>query len=1107
MCRKALYIIFSVCYMPVIAISETYFPEPVSWEELLIVQSDSLLSVNQLGITGCSGAGNIGLGDIELSNIVYQSILHAKYVWEEYTNKHNLKCINLRVPDIGFLNEGEARTLLSASAGIGFEDKGYYEQAYYFNRANNLVACEEEGPVEPGIDFENESSSQEIIELGESYYALDDYVIDGDQFGGGANSDDELELIGGLNYSHIEHIPSHLNNAIHALPDDGSFSASCLDQYPNNYQGSVNNYESDGEVTSPNGGQTLEGVYGADDRINTPNPANGISVTYRYRSGPTSNCNIESSAVLIDELLAVGAAHNITGTEANVNCPGDLYKAELDIGKALTPSGITVIAKIDAYKFEKALNYNCSPQCSSVFKFGHDYGALYLSRPFVNPLALPLGLLGTSGITISGYPEQVLDGVPPVIKNAQGHYYATGPTIDINLVDASQVIISRVDKTHGQSGGGVFNDQLYPVPVFPQIVGINSSIVSVGGSYYNLEARLNASKKQEIMNWSMMVMDSRVSANIPFHIDLLGDAELTAVLISFAGSAPTNGFQVQSAEPLDWILNNDIELGSGGSLEANQYRVARAGHHVITVVANDGVHNAVFSKLVNFLGPAGVISIPDPGYCIVDLANSNGNTCYVTLDWSTEDAGNLTPIVVNNFIDGVIATGGMGSVNSQVGNIPTLFSLHESANKILVLDEVSTQAQVPTGEFYSDLSICSLQPSPTAPDGAPRDPKSTPPGCDVTLFWDNVTYADPYIFYRNSNESEWYQLGDRINCGVGPCSGSRNTADVVPELIHSGGGGIVFKLAQFGDPNSGGLGDEITITAERYADLFEFDDSYEYANLASLGTVQNNHNFHRPAEYDPSIDIDTFALPVNNISQDTALKAETINISTGLSTDLDVSCVGELRVTNAISGIESIYGNHEFGINPNIVVQNGVEVGSKTVTWVAQRTSSWFQNGMLHELICDQHLITATRLSGSAGENLTYSIRFSEDSQGGGNQPDSFEDDDTPSNPSFYAGPQQHNFAQNDIEDWIFFRAQVFGTYSVRTSELGANADTCIELYDQNNDFVGSDCDSGQGQASNIVFTVTPGLPFIDQFYARVTNENGFSGANSDYTLVFSLDE
>lgn len=105
------------------------FPEPVSWEELQEIQSDSLLSPEVLGLSyECPDHFYV-----KPNAHVYRNILFTRYHWEEYVIDSG-KCIVLidKVDNKYFRNVlfvHEAQALLSASEGVGFDEKGYIK--YY----------------------------------------------------------------------------------------------------------------------------------------------------------------------------------------------------------------------------------------------------------------------------------------------------------------------------------------------------------------------------------------------------------------------------------------------------------------------------------------------------------------------------------------------------------------------------------------------------------------------------------------------------------------------------------------------------------------------------------------------------------------------------------------------------------------------------------------------------------------------------------------------------------------------------------------------------------------------------------------------------------------
>lgn len=118
--------------------------------------------------------------------------------------------------------------------------------------------------------------------------------------------------------------------------------------------------------------------------------------------------------------------------------------------------------------------------------------------------------------------------------------------------------------------------------------------------------------------------------------------------------------------------------------------------------------------------------------------------------------------------------------------------------------------------------------------------------------------------------------------------------------------------------------------------------------------------------------------------------------------------------------------------------------------------------------------------------------------------PDSFEGDDTYLSASSIATDgvaQAHNFHTVDDQDWIKFQALAGATYDVRTSALGASADTFMYLYDSDGIMLIATNDDYDDLASRIVWQV----PATGAYYLLVRNYNPLSaGCGTTYNLAVS---
>jgi hypothetical protein len=158
-----------------------------------------------------------------------------------------------------------------------------------------------------------------------------------------------------------------------------------------------------------------------------------------------------------------------------------------------------------------------------------------------------------------------------------------------------------------------------------------------------------------------------------------------------------------------------------------------------------------------------------------------------------------------------------------------------------------------------------------------------------------------------------------------------------------------------------------------------------------------------------------------------------------------------------------------------------------------------------HYAVVDGVVVTA---SGPDLQQENIDISMSPASSAG---PDGFESDNTfqeakdiwvDASVSFQP-PHVHNFHQTGDEDWVKFYAE--GTiaspkpYTIKTSNLGANCDTIITLYDQNQQIIrGPNDDYWEGEDEELSWS----CPAEGSYYVRISpGEGTVFGANTNYDL------
>jgi hypothetical protein len=114
---------------------------------------------------------------------------------------------------------------------------------------------------------------------------------------------------------------------------------------------------------------------------------------------------------------------------------------------------------------------------------------------------------------------------------------------------------------------------------------------------------------------------------------------------------------------------------------------------------------------------------------------------------------------------------------------------------------------------------------------------------------------------------------------------------------------------------------------------------------------------------------------------------------------------------------------------------------------------------------------------------------------------DVYEDDDVSTAATLLVldSPQRHNFHALGDDDWLEFQASAATTYAIQTSELTANADTYLYLYDTDGTtLLVSNDDFGGALASSLEWTA----PTTGTYFVRVRHWNpSVGGCGTAYTV------
>jgi hypothetical protein len=157
--KKIILIIFLLNSVKLIAQEKYITMKAVSWDELQLNQLDSLLSSEELNLSArCPSSLTKLVSSYEKSSTQIQHILGTNYIWTEFINNSGKKCLvkqnkidsispedNSEIDPNSYqiLDNTQSRVLISASKGVNFKEKGYFENVRIANQYNENIAKKE----------------------------------------------------------------------------------------------------------------------------------------------------------------------------------------------------------------------------------------------------------------------------------------------------------------------------------------------------------------------------------------------------------------------------------------------------------------------------------------------------------------------------------------------------------------------------------------------------------------------------------------------------------------------------------------------------------------------------------------------------------------------------------------------------------------------------------------------------------------------------------------------------------------------------------------------------------------------------------------------------
>ena len=690
-------------------------------------------------------------------------------------------------------------------------------------------------------------------------------------------------------------------------------------------------------------------------------------------------CGFETfTAFMVTRNTSVAPAHSLY----QPNCGGSpIYSINRLAQHRDNGALVTHFGEFNAANAKIPLSFSGSQNLPSQY----DYAVMRFNNSFIAPLYMKMtatpNLSKGSAISNIGYPSD-----SQVEFNMYEHF-AVVDNISSQFIDFNQ---SPDEFLGGQSGSPFFTSS-------------NNSTFGIGitghpsGDNYGVINRFTPQKISNISNWADWNPTAVINfTGVPQYGGVYNLTEIQpfSAVVNAIKQIKLDGTIIEKGTSLDalvkWESSIDGAFGTTSTVSADKLKAELSGGvHFITAKIDSNGEQGESSVFIEIIRPVGQFT--SPNRCIKNIANPT--TCTFNLSWNVTDTPE-TSVVLNDTANNDFATGNSGSQSFTATPNNTRFKLYPSNQKKILLDTLNTNSlsiKTPTGNLNRTVAVCSLHPSPINPRTLQlRDPKITPNGCGTKLTWSNVKWVVPSIYYRLIGSGTWQHLYT-IPCELNGtlCSGEVDTDQILPELIPVAG--AQFKLMQFNSASSGQLSAPFSVTAHRFADVYEYDggDVSDFNGMgvgipnsmvinntlttaASLGVAQHNHSFHSPAVYDSRVDIDTTQVQVAQtpgaagFTEGKRLSVTVFNMSNGLNVDIQLQCAG--IVTGGI--FDGQTGVFDFDSDPTSPIVTDPATGAKTMEFVI--TGQTNQIGSL--INCLYNRVIIKRIAGTPSENLRYSV-------------------------------------------------------------------------------------------------------------------------------------
>ncbi len=622
-------------------------PVQRTWDELKVLQSQHLIPMSEARVGDCP---EWGVFAPQPDNTVYQNLLYSNYLWNEYELPSGDRCLELKVPDAGFLSAADAHALLSASEHYRFEEQGYLAE-----NESLLLALQDAMLQAPCIDG---SASSSLETIGTAPLTALSHKAGGFSYGTEGEDDADKPMSADALHRYRPDFPAQLRFDCGAAFDPA-----------------------EAHTRSPMG--SAKAVIGTDSRYEIPRLAPGALAfpdswtAYLFPSpNAGSVCFVGASGFYVNEWSLLTAAH-VTNTGS---CISEDYFA--------IPFALPLV--VDVLRVFRASSY--APGVTS-----HDYSLMQVESavPFPGyPRVEVLPPFNTSSV-----PSLEVFGYPAVVRNQPvpaGTLYGGRGAVESSLSNVAGFWVHEADTSAGQSGGLIYSADF---PSHALGVHVGSVMDNSTGMIFNAGPILRGTVAHEVHSWMVPPPPFRVDIAVPqpggiFDIRHIGLPNWSSAINSIAAVSATE----TKADVPELIWESDLGgvFGNGTDVDAETWRHAlKPGLHRIRVHAGAPATVSADEVVVELLGPTGRFTSPaeETATCFLgEKYHQVADSCAIQVSWTTDSAPDA--VLWDAGVGSIVASGSTGSLSWNAGSQGSVLQLYDSPAREFLLDEVTVRGVV-----------------------------------------------------------------------------------------------------------------------------------------------------------------------------------------------------------------------------------------------------------------------------------------------------------------------------------------------------------------------------------------------------------------------------